>query len=366
MADAIGLGAGPVLIFPGGMPRALDYLRRCRREGVAVIGASSLAYDIASEQYPSWLRLPYIHEAGFNAALRQAIRDYGIGGIYTPNPVIWNHLQGVLGNLAPDVTLVNESPVEELMAGYRATRIDSREMLAHPLALAVSRTPQPAIAEIAVAALLRHAETVPGMCSHEKTRALHDVARHTVAGDIVEIGSWWGKSACILAGLARLYGIGRLLCVDPWSNAHLVQHDEHGLVDKGSALMDAEEALTVFEMNLLPFGANLVNYLRMPSIDGAKHYRDQHSVTSAAFGTTSYEGRIAILHIDGNHAYAAVKADIAAWTAFVADRGWIILDDYTWPFGDGPHRAGDEFLAEYRGRIECAFVMGGALFLRLC
>jgi cephalosporin hydroxylase len=347
------------------MPRSLDYLRRCRREGVPVIGASSLGYDVASGQYPSWLRLPYIHEADFNAALGQAIHDCDIGGIYTPNPVIWNHLQGVLGDLAPGVTLVNASPVDELMAGYLSARADARELLAHPLALASSRTPKKAIAEIAAAAMLRHADTVPGMCGHEKIRALHEIARRAVAGDIVEIGSWWGKSACVLASLARLYDIGRLLCVDPWSNQHLVQHDEHGLVDKGSALMDAEEALAVFEMNLLPYDANRVNYLRMPSTDGARHYRSRRSVTSASFGTMSYEGRIALLHIDGNHAYAAVKADIAAWTDLVADGGWIVLDDYTWPFGDGPRRAGDELLAEHRRRIECAFVMGGALFLQL-
>lgn len=365
MADAIRQGTRPILIFPGGMPRALDYLRRCQREGVAVIGASSLGYDVASGQYPSWLRLPYIHETDFNTALCKAIRDYDIGGIYTPNPVIWNHLQDVLGALAPEVTLVNASPVEEVMAGYRTTRADARHLLAHPLALASLRAPKTAIAEIAAAALLRHADTVPGMCSHEKIHALHEVARYAVAGDIVEIGSWWGKSACVLASLARLYGIGQLLCIDPWSNEHLVQHDEHGLVDKGSALMDADEALAVFEMNLLSCDANHVNYLRMPSTDGARHYRSGRSVTSTSFGTTHYQGRIAILHIDGNHAYSAVKADIEAWNNLVADSGWIIFDDYTWPFGDGPRRAGDEFLAENIGRTDVAFVMGGALFLQL-
>lgn len=365
MMDSVHRGARPVLIFPGGMPRSLDYLRRCRREGVPVIGASSLAYDVTSREYPSWLRLPYVHEAGFNAALSQAIRDYNIGGIYTPNPVIWNHLQGVLGDLAPGVTLINVSPVDELLANYRTARADACELLAHPLALASPRESKAAITEIEAAALLRHADTVPGMCSHEKIRALHEVARHAVVGDIVEIGSWWGKSACVLAGLARLYSIGNLLCVDPWSNEHLVQHDEHGLVDKGSALLDAEEALAVFEMNLLPCGVNHVNYLRLPSTAGARHYRAHRSITSASFGTTHYQGQIAILHIDGNHAYCAVKADIAAWSSLVADGGWIILDDYTWPFGDGPRRAGDEFLTENGDRIDVAFVMGGALFLQL-
>jgi len=103
----------------------------------------------------------------------------------------------------------------------------------------------------------------------------------------------------------------------------------------------------------------------MPSTDGAEHYRNHKSVTTSSFGTTSYRGHIAILHIDGNHSYAAAKADIASWSGLVADGGWIIVDDYVWPYGDGPKRAGDEFMAENNERIEVAFVMGSALFLQL-
>ena len=180
-----------------------------------------------------------------------------------------------------------------------------------------------------------------------------------------QIGSWWGKSAFILARLAHCCDIGNLLCVDPWSNEHLVQHDEKGLVDSGSAQVDAEEALAVFEMNLLPYSSNHVNYLRMPSTDGATHYRDHMSATTASFGTTNYRGHISILHVDGNHSYAAAKADIASWSGFVANGGWIIIDDYIWPYGDGPQRAGDEFLAENNDKIVVAFVMGSALFLQL-
>jgi len=153
------------------------------------------------------------------------------------------------------------------------------------------------------------------------------------------------------------YGIGNLLCVDPWSNEHLVQNDEKGLVD-------AEEALAIFEMNLLPYSANHINYLRMPSADGAEYYREHRSATTASFGTTNYCGHIAILHIDGNHSYAAAKADILAWSGFVVDGGWIIVDDYIWPYGDGPQRAGDEFLAKNHDKINIAFVMGGALFIQ--
>ena len=44
-----------------------------------------------------------------------------------------------------------------------------------------------------------------------------EAMRHAPAGDVVEIGSWWGKSAALFVLLARRFDIGSVLCVDPWS-----------------------------------------------------------------------------------------------------------------------------------------------------
>lgn len=360
-----GGSAKPVLIFPGGMPRSLEYLERSLRDGQAVIGASSLAHDVSREKYPAWLFLPFVTQPEFDEALKQAISSFGIVGIYSPNPVVWDYLNRVLRDLAPGVTLVNASPVDMELSGYRTARGHARSLLARPLPLASNVAARPSMAEMELAALFRHAEVIPGMCDHEKFCVLCEIARCSPAGDLVEIGSWWGKSAFILARLARCYAIGKLLCVDPWSNAHLLQNDADGMVDRVSAQVDAEEALAVFEMNLLPYNADQLNYLRLPSSDGALHYGARLDVTTAAFGTTRYAGHIAILHIDGNHSYAAAKADLAAWGGFVVAGGWIVVDDYVWPYGDGPQRAGDEFLAQHQEIIDVAFVMGSALFVQL-
>ena len=353
------------MIFPGGMPRSLEYLQNCLRDGQPVIGASSLDYDVAREKYPSWLFLPYITQPGFDEALQQAIQKFGIGGVYSPNPVVWGHLNRKLQEIAPGVVLVNESPVDVELIGYRAARTWALALLDHSLLLASGSTPKSHLSAIELASLFRHAEQIPGMCDREKLCALYEIARRSTAGDVVEIGSWWGKSAFILARLARCYGIGNLLCVDPWSNECLVQNDAGGLVDAESARLDTEEALAVFEMNLLPYSANHVNYLRMPSTEGASRYTKNFSVTTESFGTTDYRGEIAILHVDGNHSYKAVKNDVVIWSKLVAKGGWIVIDDYNWPFGDGPRRVGNEYLTENRSRIETAFVMGGALFIQL-
>lgn len=355
----------PVLVFPGGMPRSLEYLQSCLRDGLPVIGASSLEYDVSRDKYPSWLFLPYLTQPDFDVVLKRVIAEFNIGGIYTPNPVVWGYLNRRLKEFAPGVALVNESPVNTELAGYRAARIWAQARLEQPLPVASELTPKAHLSEMELASLFRHAELIPGMCDREKFCALYEIARRCPSGDVVEIGSWWGKSAFILARLAQAYHIGNLLCVDPWSNEHLIQNDEQGLVDIESAKVDANEALTVFEMNLTPYNANNINYLRMPSSDGAEYYRQQHRVTTRAFGSTHYKGRIAILHIDGNHSYVSVKADVLAWSKFVLAGGWIIIDDYIWPYGDGPKCVGDEFLSVNRDAISLSFVIGGALFLQL-
>ncbi|MBC7489549.1 MAG: class I SAM-dependent methyltransferase [Glaciimonas sp.] len=354
-----------ILIFPAGMPRSIEYLQKCLREGQSVVGASSLGFDPSREQYPSWLSLPYITNSEFEGALKKAIDEFNIIGIYSPNPVVWDYLNRVLKEFALGVSLVNDSPVNIELSGYRTARSYAHSLLERQFQLASNAAAVQSVSELELAAMFRHADVIPGMCDHEKFCVLCEIARHSPVGDIVEIGSWWGKSAFILSRLARCYSIGKLLCVDPWSNAHLVQSDDTGMVDRVSAQVDAEEALVVFEMNLLPYNVNHVNYLRMPSIDGAQYYRAHRDVTTTSFGTTRYSGCIAILHIDGNHNYAAAKTDILAWADLVVAGGWIIVDDYIWPYGDGPQRVGDEFLAEHQDKIDVAFVMGSALFLQL-
>ncbi|WP_426147323.1 class I SAM-dependent methyltransferase [Polaromonas sp. DSR2-3-2] len=355
----------PTLIFPAGMPRSLDYLKKCEREGWPVIGSSSLNFDVSKGKYPAWSYLPYITEPGFNDALRTAIFELKIGGIYTPNPVVWRYLNRVLKDINPDITLVNDSPVKEELSGYRAATSHARQLLEKPLSLASSLAGKASLSELEIATLFRHGNVIPGMCDDEKISALCEIFRYSIQGDVVEIGSAWGKSAFVLARLARCYGIGKTLCVDPWLSDYLVQNDKGGLVDSCIADYDCHETLRVFEMNLLPYNANDVNYLRMPSTDGAQHYIARRDVTSASFGTTNYCGHIAILHIDGNHSYAAAKSDIVAWGGLVVAGGWIVVDDYIWPYGDGPQRVGDEFLTEHQDRVDVAFVMGSALFLQL-
>lgn len=355
----------PILIFPAGMPRSIEYLEQCLRNGQPVLGSSSVAYDVAKARYPVWAALPYITDPAFNDALVALIAEHDIAGIYTPNLVAWSYLNRVLKVIAPSTPLVNGSPTQEEVSGYHAATRLSQYLLERSLSLASGVPQKPSATELELSTLFRHASIIPGMCDDEKIGALCEIARHSVQGDIVEIGSAYGKSAFVLSRLARLYDIGNTLCVDPWKNENLVQHDKAGLVDTYVKEINSDEILRVFEMSLLPYSNGNLNYLRLPSTQAVHHYSTQHDVTTSSFGTTAYCGKIAILHVDGNHSYDAVRDDVAAWSSHVTKGGWIIIDDYVWPYGDGPQRVGDDFFTKNKGRINCAFVMGTALFLQL-
>lgn len=355
----------PILIFPAGMPRSLEFLGTCLREQRAVIGASSMAYDPSKSQYPAWLTLPYLNQDEFADKLGEVISTLNIGSIFSPHPVVWDFLERELARIAPGVHLLNAAPANAELDSYRAALTRAQTLLGTPLPLAVDQTPKADMPELEAASLHFHIGVIPGMCDHEKLRALYEIARYCPNGDVVEIGSWWGKSAFAFLRLAQYFGIGKLLCVDPWSDSHLVQGDKGGFVDAASAQFSAAEALSVFQMNLLPFSRGDMNYLQMPSTEGAKHYRSLASVQTPSFGTTTYTGRIALLHVDGNHSYENAKSDVETWSGLVMPGGWLVIDDYTWPFGDGPKHAGNEYLAENHARISTAFVMGGALFIQL-
>ncbi len=344
------------------MPRSLAYAEQARADGRDVIGASSLGHDPASTQYEHWLHIPFVTDPEFIPMLKAAVKTHEITAVYTPNAVIWDVLNDCLAKDFPGLRLVNRSPMSEVTAPYAKAEAFAQSVAQDPLQLFdISQRDLPNGRELA--AIYHHVETIPGMCDHEKTRALCSIFRSAPAGDIVEVGSWWGKSAFLLLRLARLNGTGPLLCVDPWAMEFLAQNDEGGLVDKVE--VDPDAAFEIFATNLLPYVQSDANYLRMPSVEAAKKYVASSEIVSSEFGAVRYQGDVAVLHIDGNHSEPAVRADIAAWCPLVRSGGWIVLDDYVWPYGDGPKRAGDDFLRENASSIKLSFVMGSALFIKL-
>ena len=213
---------------------------------------------------------------------------------------------------------------------------------------------RPALSPLERLGVIRLVDAIPGFCGDETMIAMMEAMRHAPQGDLVEIGSGWGRSAALLAWLARRYQIGPMLCIDPWIPDTLI---------RGAPGVD--EGLRIFEINLAPFADGRLNYLRARSADAARSYGEALTVTTEAFGATVYRGDIAFLHIDGAHSEAEVARDCDLWTPHVSPGGWIVFDGCGGGRSDGPMRVAEAFVERECARVAARFRAGSGLFVQL-
>jgi len=350
-----------VLVFPAGMPEGLAFSDRAKSMGLRVVGASSLERDPAESAYEAWEHLPYINDPGFDAALAEVVRRHDVSAVHAPHYIVWKHLTERLGQIAPGATLSGGMGPQDNERAYRS--LTDRVAAIKAPCFWPAAPGKPAMTAAERVGLVRLVESIPGQCSAEKTIAVMEAMRHAPKGDVVEIGCWWGRSAALLVTLATRYDIGNVLCIDPWTTEDLMQGEP--TVDGACLEVDMDQALRIFEINLAPLAWGKLNYLRARAATAAQTYRENLTVCTPTFGETSYEGRIAFLHIDGNHAEPEVALDCALWTPRVAPGGWIVFDDYDWAFGDGPKRVADAFVEREGPRIAASFQAGPSLFVQL-
>jgi len=140
---------------------------------------------------------------------------------------------------------------------------------------------------------------------------LFDLARGTdAAGDVVEIGSAFGRSTVCLALGTRMRGAGRVYAVDPHTGGI-------GLVEEYGALAAAFSSLRAFMQNIARFKLDDVV---VPL-----------TVTSQAAAASWPGTPIRLLFIDGWHDYDACRHDILRWGRWVTPGGVIAIHDYDWP-----------------------------------
>jgi len=95
---------------------------------------------------------------------------------------------------------------------------------------------------------------IPGMVSVEECKYLYTVTSSIYAGkgDVVEIGSWLGKSANYLAaGIAKSGHNRKLHCFDDfqWTAVHSKKASKKGYWENHSQIMPGENFLSHFEAN---------------------------------------------------------------------------------------------------------------------
>jgi predicted O-methyltransferase YrrM len=148
------------------------------------------------------------------------------------------------------------------------------------------------------------ASFISGMVSRREAECLFELAAAVPAGcDIVEIGSYLGRSTAFLAQGAT--PDGRVHAVDPFVNGFLQR--QHG---------ERYNTFDQFERNM-----------RMLHLDAVVTPHAMDSVRAAK----EYDGRpIGLLFVDGDHSEGAVVADVVAWSAHLSKGGFVAFDDIKW------------------------------------
>src|SRR5262245_61902898 len=199
---------------------------------------------------------------------------------------------------------------------------------------------------------------IPGWSPVDQLYTLFNLAYLTanLEGDIVEIGSWCGRSAVVLGMAAQLTGNTRVHCVDLFPTKDCWRRNPDGsyslLVEIDGVTYSGYQEQTVwaepFERDILPLYAKNNSLLEMFAQTVAKHQLQDvvltHIGDSTRFvGSLPKHFRCRLAFIDGDHGYKAVCRDIDNVSRFLIAGGWICFDDAFSSY-DSVSRAIEEFI----------------------
>ncbi len=220
-----------------------------------------------------------------------------------------------------------------------------------------AQTPSPLSADIE--ALVAD---IPGWSPTDELYSLSLLAYATahLPGDIVEVGSWCGRSSVVLAAAAReTHGIVHCIDLFPGRDDWKVNADgSYSLsVEIGGTRFSAFEQSTLwaepYRTQVAPlfdqYPAMLDRFLATARKRRLDHLVRPHRGTSATFvrngagAESSFKSRL--IFLDGDHSYEAVKKDIQLLTATLVAGGWICFDD-AFSHYEGVDRAIGELVIE--------------------
>jgi len=194
----------------------------------------------------------------------------------------------------------------------------------------------------AIARLAQLEQEIPGWSPTDQLFALFTmvVMGASVRGDVLELGSWCGRSSAALGLAAKLCGDTKVYCVDLFPEREDWHQNPDGsysmTVETGGAIVRAYHHQTVwkepFERDIAPLYRTHRGILEIFTHHVARLGIEDLVVpfrgTLAAFldsGQAKRKFRLAF--IDGDHGYDAVCADIQRVQDVLLPGGWICFDD---------------------------------------
>ncbi len=159
--------------------------------------------------------------------------------------------------------------------------------------------------------LLREVDGVEGYLAPNEMRFLALMAAcPTAEGEILEIGSFKGKSTIILAKSATLAGDEKIHAVDPMTAPSVTDPDLRG----------AASSFADFQKNIAAHGvAENVEFHQTFSYELARNWKKP----------------IRLLWIDGDHTYKGTKLDLEGFAPFLSDGAIVAIHDVLHEFEGG-------------------------------
>lgn len=183
---------------------------------------------------------------------------------------------------------------------------------------------------------------IPGWSPIDQLYTLFQLAYYSadLPGDIVEIGSWCGRSALVLGLAARLTGRGRVHCVDLFPEKDDWTQNRDGSyscrVTIGEQTYGGYQSQTVwqepFERDIVPVYRRHYSLFDLFLENIAKHQFQGVIIpfkgNSDMFASSvADEFRCRLVFLDGDHSYESVCRDIENLERFLVPGGWICFDD---------------------------------------
>ncbi|MEB3328323.1 MAG: class I SAM-dependent methyltransferase [Candidatus Sericytochromatia bacterium] len=183
---------------------------------------------------------------------------------------------------------------------------------------------------------------VPGWSPLDQLQVLFGLVFATggIAGDVIEVGSWCGRSASALGLAAKLTGNTLVHCIDLFPAREDWRRTPEGdawfetIID-GQHLGGYQTQLVwkePFERDIVPLYAEREGILeifketiaRNGLTDVIRPFRGNGAMFARA---AAPDLRCRVAFIDGDHGYDEVCADIATIERFLVPGGWICFDD---------------------------------------
>lgn len=203
--------------------------------------------------------------------------------------------------------------------------------------------PLPAHNVAAAAWIKNEVLSVPGWSPEDQLQALFSLtlASGHLPGDVLEVGSWCGRSAVVLAAAAIRSGTSMIQCIDPFPEKGDWYQNPDGSysmrVRVGDQVIGGYQDQTVwkepFERDIAPL------YERNESVraifdssvsrfncaDRVRAFRGTLAMFASLKEASAFRCRLAF--VDGDHGYEAVRADIDLISRWLVPGGWICFDD---------------------------------------